>query len=56
MTPQEQLDILIAVAVEYDHRPSVKDLFRLRELLPDSAPYFHPFCVARPIVEEDEPE
>jgi hypothetical protein len=54
MTPQEQLDIFIAVLVEYDHPPSLKDLFRLRELLPDSLPYAHPIKVRAPEPEEVE--
>jgi hypothetical protein len=54
MTPQEQLDIFIAVLVEYDHPPSLKDLFRLRELLPDSPPYAHPIKVRAPEPEEVE--
>lgn len=54
MTAQEQLDIFIAVLVEYDHPPTLKDLFRLRELLPDSPPYSHPIKVTAPVPEEVE--
>ena len=54
MTPQEQLDIYIAVMVEYPHPMSLKDMFRLRELLPDSPPYAHPIKVSAPESEEVE--
>ncbi len=55
MTPTEALDILIAVYVEYGHPPSQKDLWRLRELLPDSMPYVHPLSPPVLMLEE-EPE
>ena len=54
MTPHEQLDIFIAVLVEYGHPPTLKDLFRLRELMPDSPPYAHPIRVRAPEPEEVE--
>ncbi len=54
MTPAEYLDILIAVLVEYEHPPTLKDLFRLRELMPDVAPYHHPIKVSAPETEEVE--
>jgi hypothetical protein len=55
VTPTEQLDIFIAIKAEYpDYVMTLKDLFRLRELLPDSAPYSHPIKVSAPETEEVE--
>ncbi len=54
MTPTEYLDILIACYVEYEHPPTMKDMFRLRELFPDVAPYHHPIKVSAPETEEVE--
>ena len=54
MTPTERLDILIAIKAEYpEYQVTLKDLFQVRELLPDVPMYSHPIKVRAPEAEDD---